>query len=126
MYLYCAVQKKRFKIGVTKNLKNRLMDLTLDWGAFDLNRSFYVVGPADVITRLEYILLKLNKKNNMNYKKNKPPGYSEFFKIKSLPNIKKAIRGLGLKTHTPKFKITKAQLQNWSRFKAKFFAGEKK
>lgn len=127
MYLYFIIQKKNkhFKIGVTKNLKNRLLDLSEGWGLFDLDKSFYVEGPAEVIRSLECVIQYVFRNSNMNYTKNKPTGYTEFFKSSCFLNVDKTIRTLKFKPKKIDFKITTTDVREWVRFKAKFFAGGK-
>lgn len=127
MYLYILVQtkKKHFKIGVTKDIKNRFLDLSEGWGLFDLGKSFYIEAPADVIRSLECVLMHVYSKYNMNYKKGKPGGYTEFFKITCLSDVKRTIKTLKFGIKKIDFKITDSDVREWGLFKARNFAGVK-
>ena len=90
--LYLLYQPEKFKIGITKNIDNRIKTLQSYWGKFDLDTSYLVASTKKgLVTNMEKILHNIYSDYNI---KDLPQydGYTEFFKLDCFQKVKDTIK----------------------------------
>lgn len=97
-YVYILINDNRdmYKIGKTDNLNLRIETLMKYWGKFNLKDSFAIKCDRDYAFKLESLLQNLMTDNKYEFITdidNSKDGFSEFFKIESLPLLIEFING---------------------------------